>query len=300
MEPFVYTSEYAGRACGLAGPNAIAVQDNFAVWMGTRGFFMYDGFVRPIKCDVLDYLANNISQTQRSKVYAVANNQYGEVWWFYPSANNTECDSYVVYNYRENHWSIGSLARTAGTDRGNWCKINKPLAAYDADTDAVVAFLQEHPLCTGKLGAMGICIGGHLNFRACFHPGILAGVSFYATDIHKLEAHPRGLGLGMADDSLERARRGAVHGELLMIWGRQDPHVPFEGRMQIHRVLEEAGTNYQWLEFNAAHAFLRDEGPRYNPVLAQQSMQVAVELFHRKLGAGGLVQTPAAGAETRH
>ncbi len=189
---------------------------------------------------------------------------------------------------------------TAGTDRGNWCKINKPLAAYDADTDAVVAFLQEHPLCTGKLGAMGICIGGHLNFRACFHPGILAGVSFYATDIHKLEAHPRGLGLGMADDSLERARRGAVHGELLMIWGRQDPHVPFEGRMQIHRVLEEAGTNYQWLEFNAAHAFLRDEGPRYNPVLAQQSMQVAVELFHRKLGAGGLVQTPAAGAETRH
>lgn len=171
-----------------------------------------------------------------------------------------------------------------GTDRGNWCKVNKLLSAYDSDTAALVAHLKSHPLCTGKLGSLGLCIGGHLNFRACFHPEILAGVSFYATDIHKLEAHPRGLGPGMADDSLERARQGAVHGELLMIWGRQDPHVPFEGRRQIQSALEESGTNYQWLEFNAAHAFLRDEGPRYNPVLAQQTLTIATELFHRTLG----------------
>jgi carboxymethylenebutenolidase len=189
---------------------------------------------------------------------------------------------------------------TEGTDRGNWCKVNKHLDAYDADTAAVIAFLKSHPLCTGKLGSLGICIGGHLNFRACFQPEILAGVSFYATDIHKLESHPRGLGVGLADDSLERARKGAVKAELLMIWGRQDPHIPFEGRMQVHRTLEEAGTNYQWLEFNGAHAFLRDEGPRYNPVLAQQSMMVAVELFHRKLGAGGLVATQTGAGESRH
>jgi len=189
---------------------------------------------------------------------------------------------------------------TEGTDRGNWCKVNKPLAAYDADTQAVIAFLKAHPQCTGRLGAMGICIGGHLNFRACFNPEILAGVSFYATDIHKLESHPRGLGTGMSDDSLERARGGAIAGELLMIWGRQDPHVPFEARVQIHQALEESGTHYQWLEFNAAHAFLRDEGPRYNPVLAQQSLGIAVELFHRKLGQGGLSPAPAGGSETRH
>jgi carboxymethylenebutenolidase len=187
-----------------------------------------------------------------------------------------------------------------GTDRGNWCKINKPLAAYDADTRAVIAFLQQHPQCTGKLGSLGICIGGHLNFRCCFNAEILAGVSFYATDIHKLESHPRGLGLGMADDSLQKARDKAIQAELLMIWGRQDPHVPFEARVQIHQALEESGTNYQWVEFNGAHAFLRDEGPRYNPVLAQQSMQLALELLHRKLGEGCLPATPQTSAETRH
>lgn len=187
-----------------------------------------------------------------------------------------------------------------GTDRGNWCKVNKPLAAYDADTRAVIDFLKGYPHCTGQLGSLGICIGGHLNFRACFTPEILAGVSFYATDIHKLESHPRGLGLGLADDSLVRARVGAIGGELLMIWGRQDPHVPFEGRVQIHQALEESGTNYQWLEFNAAHAFLRDEGPRYNPVLAQQSLSIAVELFHRKLGQGGQTSPGSGSGEARH
>ncbi len=170
-----------------------------------------------------------------------------------------------------------------GTDRGNWCKVHKPLAAYDADTAAVIVFLNTHPLCTGKLGAFGVCIGGHLSFRACFCPEILAGVCYYATDIHKLKTHPRGLGLGMADDSLERARQRAISGEMLMIWGRHDPHIPFEGRRQIHEALEESGTNYQWLECNAAHAFLRDEGARYNPVLAQQTLAISTELFHRRL-----------------
>jgi len=190
---------------------------------------------------------------------------------------------------------------SAGADRGNWCKVNKTLEAYDDDARSVIAFLQSHPACTGKLGSVGICIGGHLNFRCAMNPEVLASVSFYATDIHKLESHPRGLGVGMADDSLERARRGDLRGELLMIWGRQDPHVPFEPREQVHRALEESGTNYQWLEFNGAHAFLRDEGPRYNPVLAQQCYSLAVELFKRKLGEGDLPVAPAkGGGESRH
>jgi carboxymethylenebutenolidase len=190
---------------------------------------------------------------------------------------------------------------TAGADRGNWCKINKTVQAYDNDARAVIGYLKAHPACTAKLGSIGICIGGHLNFRCAMNPEILASVSFYATDIHKLEEHPRGLGVGMADDSLERARRGDIHGELLMIWGRQDPHVPFAGREQVHRALEKAGANYQWLEFNAAHAFLRDEGARYNPALAQQCYGLALELFKRKLGEGDLANASKAGSEeARH
>ena len=185
---------------------------------------------------------------------------------------------------------------SAGADRGNWCKINKPLAAYDADARAAIDHLKSHPQCTGKLGSMGICIGGHLNFRCAFNPEILASVCFYATDIHRLADRPCGLGLstGTADDSLERAKAGAIRGEIAMFWGRQDPHVPYEGRRQIQDALEASGTHYQWLEFNAAHAFLRDEGPRYNPALAQHCHGIAIELFKRRLGDGDLMPAPQA------
>jgi carboxymethylenebutenolidase len=189
---------------------------------------------------------------------------------------------------------------TAGADRGNWCKVNKPLQGYDDDARAVIALLKSHEACTGKLGSIGVCIGGHLNFRCAMNPGILASASFYATDIHKLGSPARSLGSGPGDDSLERARRGDIKGELLMIWGRQDPHVPFEGREQVHRALEDSGSNYQWLELNAAHAFLRDEGPRYNPALAQQCYSIAVELFKRKLGEGDVHTASSAAGETRH
>jgi hypothetical protein len=116
--PFVYGFERIATGCGLISAQAVAAVESVAYWWSPAGFFTYDGFVRPLKCDVLDYVSNNVSQAQRSKVYAVANNQFGEVWWFYPSASSNEVDSYVAYNYREGHWTIGSLGRTAGTDRG--------------------------------------------------------------------------------------------------------------------------------------------------------------------------------------
>jgi len=116
-QPFVYQAEIAGRACGAASANCVAVLDNMAVWMGQKGFHVYDGYVKPLPCEVYDYVFNNINTNQISKVYAVNNSQYNEVWWFYPSAGSNENDSYVSWDYVENHWSIGTLARTAGTDR---------------------------------------------------------------------------------------------------------------------------------------------------------------------------------------
>ena len=123
---------------------------------------------------------------------------------------------------------------SAGADRGNELKTTKPIAAYDDDARAVLAHLAEHPLCTGKLGCMGICIGGHLAFRAAMNPEVRATACFYATDIHK-----RTLGAGMNDNTLDRI--GELRGEMLMIWGRQDPHVPLEGRLKIHAALEGGG-----------------------------------------------------------
>ena len=117
-QPFVYQSEYVGRACGIPGPNAIAVQDNFAVWMSTRGFFTYDGYIKPLPCEVSDYVFSDINQSQLSKVCAINNSQFNEVWWYYPSASSQENDRYVIWNYAENYWSTGTLSRSAGTDRG--------------------------------------------------------------------------------------------------------------------------------------------------------------------------------------
>lgn len=88
----------------------------------------------------------------------------------------------------------------------------------------------------------------------------------------------------MHDNSLDRI--GEIRGELLMIWGRQDPHIPLEGRALIYSALSDAGTHFQWHEFNAAHAFLRDEGPRYDPAAARICYDMALELFTRKLGKG--------------
>ncbi len=181
---------------------------------------------------------------------------------------------------------------SAGADRGNALKTTKPIAAYDADARAVLKYLAEHPASTGKLGCMGICIGGHLAFRAAMNPEVLATTCFYATDIHK-----GSLGEGMNDNTLDRIPE--LRGEMCMIWGRQDPHVPLEGRVKIHAAMEAAGVYFQWHEVNAAHAFLRDEGPRYNPVLAQQCYGLAIELFKRRLSDGDVIDPNSAGA-TNH
>jgi len=166
-----------------------------------------------------------------------------------------------------------------GTDKGNRYKIEKTLAAYDADARAVIAHLQSLPGCNGRLGSIGVCLGGHLSFRCAMNPEILAGVCLYATDIHK-----RSLGKGMNDDSLVRIPE--ITGEMLMIWGRQDPHIVQEGRDLIYRTLTEAGTNFTWHEFNGSHAFIRDEGYRYDAAIADLCYDLAFELFGRRLQLG--------------
>src|ERR1700712_1317863 len=99
-----------------------------------------------------------------------------------------------------------------GTARGNALKILKPVAAYDADAREGLAFLREHPACTGRLGTMGVCLGGHLAYRAALDPRVSAAACFYATDIHA-----GSLGAGKQDDSL--ARMDALHAEPMFVGG---------------------------------------------------------------------------------
>jgi carboxymethylenebutenolidase len=179
-----------------------------------------------------------------------------------------------------------------GSDRGNVLKTTKELSSYDADARAALDHLKSRPDCTGRLGAMGICIGGHLAFRAAMNPDVLANACFYATDIHKGSLSKVG------DDSLERAKD--IKGELLMIWGRQDPHIPLDGRMAVLARLNELEKKFSWHEVNGAHAFMRDEGIRYDPELAYSLYGLVFNLFHRKLGEGDQSAQHTASTETRH
>jgi hypothetical protein len=87
--------------------------------MGRRSFFLYSGGqVQEIPCDVGDYVFSDMNTDQRSKIAAVPNAQWNEIWWFYPSGGATECDRYVAYDYVENIWMTGELDRTSGVDRG--------------------------------------------------------------------------------------------------------------------------------------------------------------------------------------
>lgn len=164
----------------------------------------------------------------------------------------------------------------AGKDKGNADKWAKPLEHHDSDTQTLIDFARTLDNCSGKVGAMGVCIGGHLAYRAALNNDILAASCLYATDIHS-----NTLPCAEGNDSFTRTKD--IKAELQMVWGKQDPHVPDEGRMKIHLNLIQSGNTFTWHEFNAAHAFMRDEGERYDAALALRVYGMAVELFNRTL-----------------
>jgi hypothetical protein len=145
--PYVYGIEQVGSSCGLASSLAYASVDAGCFWMGTHSFHAYaGGQVQDVPCDVSDYVFNDMNRSQISKAFAVANSTFGEVWWFYPSSDSTENNRYVAYNYIENTWAIGLLARSAGVDAG---AISQPLMASPDDNK-----IYEHEVGYAYSGAM--------------------------------------------------------------------------------------------------------------------------------------------------
>lgn len=113
----VYQIEQVGWKCGTISRNAMAgIGGSKFVWMDRREFFVYDGYVQPLPCDVSDYVFSDFNFTQRAKVFAVPVTAFNEVFWFYPSASSQEPNRYVSWNYLNNLWAFGKIERTAGTD----------------------------------------------------------------------------------------------------------------------------------------------------------------------------------------
>lgn len=117
--PVVFGFEKVGFNCGAASQNCVVSLESGAMWIGTNGFYAYDGqIVREMPCDVFDHVFKDINLEQKHKIVAVQNSLFDEVWWFYPNGSSTENNRYVAYDYKENHWNIGKLDRTAGFDAG--------------------------------------------------------------------------------------------------------------------------------------------------------------------------------------
>lgn len=163
-----------------------------------------------------------------------------------------------------------------GKDKGNAYKHGTAMSSFDRDADIVINEMQAHPLCNDRIGTVGFCIGGHLAFRAALDRRVLAACCLYPTDLHS-----GSIGTGGNAGTLDRAAE--IRGELVMILGRQDPHVPREGRARILEALNDAEVLFSWHELNAVHAFMRDEGPRYDAEAARISMTIALSLFARTL-----------------
>ena len=164
----------------------------------------------------------------------------------------------------------------AGRDKGNADKAAKDVQDYDSDNRAMIDYLGKQSWYDGNLGAMGFCIGGHLAFRAALQPEVKSTAFFYATDLHTqiIPNKPN-------QHSMDRLNE--IKGELMMIWGKQDNHIPTAGRSLVYQQLTEANLSFTWHEFNGQHAFMRDEGERYDPQLAMTGYQLSLQMFGRTL-----------------
>jgi hypothetical protein len=116
--PVVWGSQLLGDNISIAGPNAAALASGVAYWMGVDKFYKYDGRVQTLRCDLRQYVYNDINLLQSSQIFATTNEGFNEVWFFYCSANSIAIDKYVIYNYAEDVWSYGTMGRTAWLDSG--------------------------------------------------------------------------------------------------------------------------------------------------------------------------------------
>lgn len=161
-----------------------------------------------------------------------------------------------------------------GKDKGNADKFAKPLENHDSDTQGIIDYLKSQSFYAQKVFSMGVCIGGHLAFRAALNPAIKGAFCLYPTDIHS-----NTLPCEIGNDSLSQSPQ--IKCPLVLVFGKQDPHVPAQGRQLIYQTLSENNCDFSWHEFNAQHAFMRDEGERFDAALAMQCYRMAVDFFQQ-------------------
>jgi len=116
--PYVWSPQLLGDNISIMSPNSAVIASGIVYWMGVDKFYVYDGRVQTLNCDLRRYVFGDFNQEQSLQVFCGTNEGFNEVWWFYCSANSTAIDKYVIYNYLEKIWYYGTMSRTAWLDSG--------------------------------------------------------------------------------------------------------------------------------------------------------------------------------------
>jgi hypothetical protein len=116
--PYVWGSQLLGDSTSIIGPNAVVQASGIVYWMGVDKFYMYDGRIQTLNCDLRRYVFQDINLVQSLQVFAGANEGFNEVWWFYCAEGATAVGRYIIYNYLERVWYYGTMGRSAWLDSG--------------------------------------------------------------------------------------------------------------------------------------------------------------------------------------
>jgi carboxymethylenebutenolidase len=165
-----------------------------------------------------------------------------------------------------------------GRDRGMDDAKRMRVRDFDDDIAVLIDFLGSHERVVSEaVGVVGFCLGGHLAFRAAFAPAVKATVCFYPTGLHDGEL------AGDADaGSLALAAR--IRGFLLLIFGTADPHTDAAGRDVVAAGMAATKIRYRISLYDAAHAFMRDVGARWDPQVTDEAFAEAIALFRSEFG----------------
>jgi len=114
--PIVWGSQILADSVSIMSDRAWATAAGSTYWMGNEKFYVYDGRVQNLVCDLRQYIFTDFNFNQSEQVFAGTNEQFNEIWWFYCSASSTTIDRYAIYNYAEKVWYYGNMGRTAWID----------------------------------------------------------------------------------------------------------------------------------------------------------------------------------------
>jgi hypothetical protein len=271
--PYVWSAQLLSDNISIYSQNAAVLASGVVYWMGVDKFYSYDGRVQTLNCDLRRYVFGNINVNQTEQIFAGTNEGFNEIWWFYCSADSTEINRYVIYNYLEKVWYYGTMSRTAWLDSG---LLNYPVAAT-YNTAAGTGLLVNHELGINDVATATVLpinayisssefdIGDGHNFAFVWR--VLPDLTFANSSVSLANAPAtvtmtlQGLansGSGVTSDAQQNVVKGSTYNITEEFTGQI--YTRFRGRQMIFKI-ESNQVNTTW-QLGAPRIDIRQDGRR--------------------------------------